>query len=149
MDELKNAAKVAFASTFSFYLKAQNFHWNVEGIHFKQFHDLFGGIYEEVYGSVDTFAEQIRSMGSYAPGSFQKFSMLSQVDDENDILPPSAMVQELIEDNEKMIKILKLTFQMSEKAGEYGFSDFVAGRIDAHRKHGWMLRATNKGNETV
>ncbi len=149
MDELKNAAKVAFASTFSFYLKAQNFHWNVEGIHFKQFHDLFGEIYEEVYGSIDAFAEEIRGMGSYAPGSFQKFSMLSQVDDENDILPPSAMVQELIEDNEKMIKILKLTFQMSEKAGEYGFNDFIAGRMDAHRKHGWMLRATSKGNETV
>ena len=45
MEELQKASKVAFASTFSFYLKAQNFHWNVEGINFKQFHDLFGTIY--------------------------------------------------------------------------------------------------------
>ncbi len=144
MEELQRASKVAFASTFSFYLKAHNFHWNVEGVHFTQLHDLFGKIYEEVYGSIDTFAEQIRSQGTYVPASYQRFSMLTQIDDETNILPPEQMVQELLEDNEKIIKILKLVFQESEKLGEYGFSDFVAGRIDAHRKHGWMLRATLK-----
>lgn len=142
MEELQKASKVAFASTFSFYLKAHNFHWNVEGIHFKELHDLFGAIYEEVYGSIDTFAEQIRSQGTYVPASYQRFSMLTQIDDEVEILPPESMLQELLEDNEKIIKILKLVFQESEKASEYGFSDFIAGRIDAHRKHGWMLKAS-------
>ena len=149
MEELQKASKVAFATTFSFYLKAHNFHWNVEGIHFKELHDLFGVIYEEVYGSIDTFAEQIRSMNTYVPASFQRFSMLTQIDDETSILPPEAMITELFEDNEKIIKILKLVFQESENNGEYGFSDFIAGRIDAHRKHGWMLRASAKGNEAV
>jgi DNA-binding ferritin-like protein len=46
MDDLYNATKIAFASTFSFYLKAQNFHWNVEGSDFLEYHDLFGKIYE-------------------------------------------------------------------------------------------------------
>jgi DNA-binding ferritin-like protein len=54
------------------------------------------------------------------------------------------MVQTLLEDNEKTIKILKLVFQQSEANQEFGFSDFIAGRIDAHRKHGWMLRASSK-----
>lgn len=144
MEELQKASKVAFASTFSFYLKAHNFHWNVEGIHFKELHDLFGAIYEEVYGSIDIFAEQIRSQGTYVPASFQRFSMLTQIDDETNILPPESMLQELLEDNEKIIKVLKLVFQESEKNSEYGFSDFIAGRIDAHRKHGWMLRASLK-----
>lgn len=149
MEELQKASKVAFASTFSFYLKAHNFHWNVEGSDFKQYHDLFGGIYEEVYASIDVFAEQIRSMGTYVPASFQRFSMLTQIDDETNILPKDQMILELLEDNEKIIKILKLVFQESEKNSEYGFSDFIAGRIDAHRKHGWMLRASSKGNEAV
>ena len=86
MEELHNAAKVAFTSTFSFYLKAHNFHWNVEGPDFLQYHDLFGKIYEEVYGSVDIFAEQICALGTYVPASFQRFSMLSQIDDETQIL---------------------------------------------------------------
>ena len=144
MDDLYRASKVAFASTFSFYLKAHNFHWNVEGIHFKELHDLFGGIYEEVYGSIDDFAEKIRSLGTYVPASFSRFTMLTQIEDEENMLPSEAMLQELLEDNGKMIKLLKLVFVESKKYNEYGFSDFIAGRIDAHRKHGWMLRATLK-----
>ncbi len=144
MDDLYRASKVAFASTFSFYLKAHNFHWNVEGIHFKELHDLFGGIYEEVYGSIDDFAEKIRSLGTYVPASFSRFSMLTQIEDEENMLPSEAMLQELLEDNGKMIKLLKLVFVESEKYNEYGYSDFIAGRIDAHRKHGWMLRASLK-----
>ena len=144
MDELQQAAKVAFATEYSFYLKAHNFHWNVEGSDFKQYHDLFGGIYEEVYGSIDAFAEQIRSLGTYVPASYTRFSMLTQIDDETQILPRQAMVEALIVDNEKIVKLLKLVFQQSEANQEFGFSDFIAGRIDAHRKHGWMLRASAK-----
>ena len=144
MDELQQAAKVAFATEYSFYLKAHNFHWNVEGSDFKQYHDLFGGIYEEVYGSIDAFAEQIRALGTYVPASYTRFSMLTQIDDETQILPRQAMVETLIVDNEKTVKILKLVFQQSEANQEFGFSDFIAGRIDAHRKHGWMLRASAK-----
>ena len=144
MDELQQAAKVAFATEFSFYLKAHNFHWNVEGSDFKQYHDLFGGIYEEVYGSIDAFAEQIRSLGTYVPASYTRFSMLTQIEDETQILPRQAMVEALIVDNEKTVKLLKLVFQQSEANQEFGFSDFIASRIDAHRKHGWMLRASAK-----
>jgi len=144
MDELQQAAKVAFATEFSFYLKAHNFHWNVEGSDFKQYHDLFGGIYEEVYGSIDAFAEQIRSLGTYVPASYTRFSMLTQIEDETQILPRQAMLESLIVDNEKIVKLLKLVFQQSEANQEFGFSDFIAGRIDAHRKHGWMLRASAK-----
>lgn len=145
MEDLQKAAKVGFASTFSFYLKAHNFHWNVEGSDFKQYHDLFGGIYEEVYGSIDDFAEKIRALGTYVPGSFTRFNMLSQIDDETQILSKEEMVTELLSDNEKLINILKLIFEISEKYKEVGFSDFIAGRIDAHRKHGWMLTASSKG----
>ena len=144
MEELKKAAKIAFATEFSFYLKAHNFHWNVEGINFQQLHTLFGTIYEEVYASIDDFAEKIRSLGSYMPGSYTRFSMLTVIDDETNILPAEAMVAELAEDNEKIVKVLKMVFDLSEQAGEHGFSDFIAGRMDAHRKHGWMLKSVLK-----
>jgi starvation-inducible DNA-binding protein len=70
--------------------------------------------------------------------------MLSQVEDEDRILPKDQMLKELYMDNEKMVVILKKLFDLSEQNGEHGFSDFVASRMDAHRKHGWMLRASMK-----
>lgn len=143
-EELIKAAKIGFASQYTFYLKAHYFHWNVEGIHFQELHSLFETIYAEVYGTVDEFAEKIRSLGGYAPGSNSRFSMLSQIDDETSVLPPEAMVQELLNDADNIVTILKKIYDMAESAGEHGFSNFLAERMDAFRKHAWMLRATTK-----
>ena len=145
MEQLHQIAKIAFASEFSFALKAQNFHWNVKGPMFLQFHQLFKLIYDDAYGSVDTFAENLRKLGTFAPGSLSRFNMLSKVEDETDILPANAMVKELLMDSEKMIIILKKTYDASEAEGKHGFSDFLAERMDAHEKHNWMLRSTLEG----
>lgn len=146
MDQLQQLAKISFASEFSFALKAQNFHWNCEGSDFFEYHALFEKIYDEVYSSIDDFAENIRKLKSYTPASLSRFSMLTQVKDETDILPLEGMVRELLIDNERMIVILKKTYDAAEVAGKHGFSNFLAERMDAHEKHGWMLRASSKGS---
>jgi len=142
MDRLQQALKIAFASEFSFYLKAHNYHWNVTGPMFPQLHDLFGKIYEEVYGSIDTFAEEIRALNTFVPASYTRFSMLSQIDEETAIPDAQSMLAELLSDSERMNKLLKLTFDMATADGQEGLADFLAGRMDAHKKHSWMLRST-------
>ena len=136
--------KTAFASEFSFYLKAHNFHWNVEGPLFTQLHGLFGNIYEEVYGSIDTFAEHLRALQVYAPASLQRFSLLTAVEDENKVPDWTSMLQELLADSEKMSEIFRITFDMAEAHGDHGLSNFLADRQDAHKKHSWMLRSSLK-----
>ena len=146
MEKYHLALKTAFASEYAFYLKAQNFHWNVEGPNFPQYHELFGKIYEEVGGIIDDFAENIRKVGTYVPASFSRFSMLSQVDDETEMLPAEQMLADLYSDSEKLVKIFKMVFDMCESMHDHGLSDFIAGRMDAHKKHSWMLRSTMKRN---
>lgn len=141
MNELHKALKIAFASEYSFYLKAQNYHWNVTGPFFVQLHDLFGKIYEEVGDSIDPFAENIRKANAFVPASFSRFSMLSQLQDQTEIIDDGDMVTELLQDSDKMVKILKIVFDKATELGEDGLADFLAGRMDAHRKHSWMLRA--------
>jgi len=138
------ALKTAFASEYAFAIKAQNFHWNCEGPLFYQLHLLFERIYEEVYGSIDTFAEQIRALQVYTPASLQKFSMLTAVDDENEVPPFEVMLRELLADSDKMAEIFRITFDMAEQHGDHGLSNFLADRQDAHKKHSWMLRASLK-----
>ena len=145
MDEKYHLAlKTAFASEYAFAIKAQNFHWNCEGPLFYQLHLLFERIYEEVYGSIDTFAEQIRALQVYTPASLQKFSMLTAVDDENEVPPFEVMLRELLADSDKMAEIFRITFDMAEQHGDHGLSNFLADRQDAHKKHSWMLRASLK-----
>lgn len=145
MEELKQSMKVAMASTFVFYMKAHYFHFNVEGIFFKQFHDLFGAIYEEVYGSIDQFGEEIRALGSYAPMSIGRYQELSIIEEPPGVVSAEEMVAELMQDNAKVIELLNQTFEFADSTNEQGLADFIAGRLDSHKKHAWMLRATSKG----
>jgi len=144
MDKFVNQLKIAFASQYAFAIKAQNFHWNVEGNDFYQKHKMFQKIYEETYGAVDDFAENIRKIKAYTPASLYRFSALSAVDDEVEILDPQAMVAELLRDAEKMQEIMKVLFTEAENLGHHGLSNFLADRQDAFAKHAWFLRSTLK-----
>ena len=142
--EIGKITKQAFADTFLFYLQAHYYHWNVEGRHFGQDHELLGKIYEEVFGSIDKFAEELRAMGTYAPGVFDRFKELSTIQESDEIPVAEKMFQNLIDSNEKVLKSLDTAFDVLEANHLHGFGDFIAGRIDAHSKHGWMLKSTLK-----
>lgn len=136
--------KAAFASEFSFFLKAAGFHWNVEGSDFKQYHQLFGDIYSEVYGSIDTFAEELRACRIYAPASFETFDEISAVECQDGVPSAMQMCQELLADSDLMSEIFRAAYTAADSMGDYGLSNFFADRQDAHRKHSWMLRSTLK-----
>lgn len=144
MDELIQAMKKSLADTFAFYLKAQGFHWNVEGPNFPQYHALFDTIYNEVYGSIDQFAEEIRSLDAYAPASFARFSELTSLEDEIQILNAQGMLTKLLADNDVVLSSLEQAYELAEVAHNHGLSNFLAERQDAHKKHAWQLKATLK-----
>lgn len=141
--------KIAFASEFNFYLRAHACHWNVQGPDFQQYHELFGTIYEEVYGSIDTFAENIRKLDAIVDvDNFNERSMVNLPDTEDNTANAATMVQMLLSDNDKMVKLFAMVYKMAEDGGEYGLANFLAERQDAHQKHGWMLRSSIKGTAT-
>jgi len=144
MDQLVQQMKVVLASSFAFYLKAHNFHWNIEGPNFPQYHSFLDGLYNEVWEAVDAIAEHIRALDAYAPGSLGRFSQLSVVDDQINIPNAKAMIVELESDNQKVIAELMKAYRLAESVDKVGLSNFLQDRIDIHSKHGWMLKATSK-----
>jgi starvation-inducible DNA-binding protein len=142
---LVDTLKVLFASSYAFAVKAQHFHWNVEGTDFPQYHKFFGDIYEEVFdNAIDQLAEYVRVLDSYTPGSLTRIKELSQIEDQLKIPRAELMMAELYEDNTKLLQMFKQAFHVAEQEDEQGIADFIASRIDAHGKHGWMLRSTLK-----
>lgn len=134
--------KVVLATTYAFQLKAHKFHWNVMGPDFAQYHDYLGELYEEVFGAVDALAEVIRTTGELSPGSFEEFIDLSEVvSEEDEVTSPAQMISILIDDNEAVCDVLKEAYEVAEAEGAYDISDVLAGRLGAHRKHGWMLNS--------
>ena len=142
--DLIKIAKQGFADTFLFYLQAHYYHWNVEGRHFEQDHKLFETIYEDVQEAIDTYAEELRAIDTYAPGVFERLAQLSTIKQEELIPTAEQMYANLIDSNEKVMKSLDAVFDILEKNHMHGFSNFIADRLDKHRKHQWMLKSTIK-----
>ena len=142
MDELSAALKIVLSNTFVMYQKAQIYHWNVEGPMFAQYHDFFADIYGELLPAIDIAAEQMRALDTYAP-----FSILDMVDsstikeDRAHTNKVSQMLNNLLGDNEEVIRSLDKALSLAEKQNKQGLMDFFAARLDAHSKHHWMIKA--------
>lgn len=139
---LADNLKTLLATEYAFVIKAQFFHWNVEGPDFAQLHEFFGDLYNEVYdNSIDKTAEYIRTLEDYTPGSFERFSELSTISGQTKVPRARLMIEELLANNGQMIDLLNQCFDAAEAEDQQGIANFIAERIDAHGKHGWMLRS--------
>ena len=139
---LADALKTLLATEYAFVVKAQLFHWNVEGPDFAQLHEFFGDLYNEVYdNSIDKTAEYIRTLDDYTPGSFERFMELSEISGQTKIPRARLMFEELLADNNTLIDLLNQIFVSAEQENKQGIANFVAERLDAQAKHGWMLRS--------
>lgn len=138
---LRDDLKTLLATAYAFVVKAQFFHWNVEGPDFSQYHKFFGKLYEEVYSSIDPTAEYIRILDEYTPGSFERFSELSLIQGQTKVPRARLMFTELLADNQTMIDLLNQCFESAAAENQEGIANFIAERIDAHGKHGWMLKS--------
>lgn len=140
-EELIEQMKRVLATAFSLYLKAHNYHWNVTGPNFSEYHSWFGDFYTAVWQSVDLYAEKIRILGSYAPGSLSRFLELTDIADELNIPEARVMFERLGEDNDELIALLYETVDMAEDANDRGLINFLEGQIDVHEKYRWMLKS--------
>ena len=133
--------KEVLADTFAMYLKTHNFHWNVTGPDFPQYHSFLDNLYNELWEATDAIAEHIRAADGFAPGSFTRFQELTSIQDELNIPTASVMMAKLLADNAIVMNTLRKAYDEAEAAGMIGLSNFLQDRTDIHAKHGWMLRS--------
>ena len=141
MEQLIEQMKVILGTNFGLYFKAHTFHWNVEGPDFAQYHGFLGDFYEAVFDQTDLIAEHIRALGSYAPTTLARMMELSKVQDIVAIPSPLIMMSELAQDNDKYIMELRAGIAIADAADEPAVGNFLQDILDAHQKHGWMLKS--------
>ena len=138
---LSDDLKTLLASNFAYYLKAQMFHWNVEGPDFGQLHKFFAKIYKDAYSAVDPVAEYIRTLEDYVPGSLERFNQLSQIPGQTKIPRARLMLEELLADTETMKSIVMQVFQAAQAEGREDIANFMAERQNSHGKYAWQLKS--------
>jgi len=141
---LTDNLKVLLGSTFVLYTKTHGFHWNIEGSNFPQYHKFLNKMYDEIYESIDTIAEYIRTLGSYSPGSLGRMLELSIIEEQYKIPRAELMLEELLIDCEKMIKLVTELFDVATQEKAQGIANYLAELQDLYSKKAWMIRATLK-----
>jgi starvation-inducible DNA-binding protein len=145
MNELTTAIKVLLANATVMYYKVHQFHWNIEGIEFTQYHEFFGDLYAEVYGSIDPTAEWLRKLDEYAPVSMDELFKYKTLKEESQRVEKlEDIFVSLIAANQEVLDSLNKVFTIANANKQQGVCNFIADRIDTHQKHAWFLKASAK-----
>ncbi|MDG5766828.1 DNA starvation/stationary phase protection protein [Balneolales bacterium ANBcel1] len=129
------------ADTYMLYLKTHNYHWNVTGMNFQPLHEMFEEQYTELATAIDDIAEQIRTLGHFAPGSFKEYSKLTSITEEEGVPDERTMVKRLQEANETVIRTARKALPACEDGEDEASLDIVTERLRNHSKVAWMLRS--------
>ena len=141
---LSDNLKTLLASTQSFAIKTQNFHWNVEGSNFPQYHAFFDTLYGDVSATIDPVAEYIRILGHYTPGSLTRYAELSIIQDQTKIPRAELMFVESLQDCETMSQLVVAMFDEATNERQQGIANYMAELQDLYGKKAWFIRSTLK-----
>jgi starvation-inducible DNA-binding protein len=145
MTQLEASLKELQSMAMKIYAQSHGYHWNIEGRTFKQDHAFLLEIYEDVFDSIDAYAENLRKIGAKAPFGLVQLQQNSalRVDDSLD-LTAEQMFAELVKTNAQIIDKLKDAFDIATTARENGIANFLADRQDKHAFWQWQLTSTLK-----
>ena len=141
---LSDSLKTLLASTQSFAIKSQNFHWNIEGSDFPQYHEFFDTLYGDVDGTIDRIAEYIRILGAYTPGSLTRYAELSVIQDQTKVPRAQLMFVESLKDCETMIQLVTQIFDEAANENQHGIENYMAELQDLYAKKAWFIRSILK-----
>lgn len=129
------------ANSYTLYLKTHNYHWNVTGPMFNTLHQMFETQYTEEALAVDEIAERIRALGEFAPGSYQAYAALTDIEEEDAVPSAEEMVRQLVLGQEAVVRSAREVIEIAEQASDEPTADLLTQRMQVHEKNAWMLRS--------
>lgn len=141
---MEQLLKELLSDTVALRFKAQGYHWNVEGINFNQFHDLFSDIYQQYESAIDPLAEWLRKLGYLAPSDLLSFYNDTSVSESISTTDALSMVADLQNSNYLIIGKLQDAVDYATELKQHAVANFFAELLDAHQKINWQLTATTK-----
>lgn len=143
-EQLKTSVDIlstVLADEFTLYTKTRKFHWNVAGESFMELHELFENQYKEIEEIIDEVAERIGKLGSATVGTMNQFLEITRLKEwPNEYPTRMKMIEELLEDNETIIKSVRDDVDKCDESGDAGTTDFLTAIMKQHETIAWTLR---------
>jgi starvation-inducible DNA-binding protein len=133
------------ADVFVLYVKTKNFHWHMEGSHFRDYHLLLDEQSEQVFAMTDDIAERARKIGAktlHSIGEIARHQSLKDNDQEK--VGPKEMLLELCNDNLALTRSLRSTHELCDQAGDVATASLIENWIDETERRTWFLAEAAK-----
>jgi starvation-inducible DNA-binding protein len=130
------------ADHLALYFKTKNFHWHVHGPRFRDLHLLFDEQAIEIQGQIDAIGERVRKNGASTLTSIGSVARATQIADQDATdLSAEAMIQELHDDNVKVVERLKSLKEPADKAGDNATDGLLDDWTDMAEERVWFLKS--------
>jgi len=129
------------SNEYLLFTKTLNFHWNYQGTNFIGIHELLESQYEQLKELTDDVAERLRVLGGIAPVDLSDYKKEAALSEGDETEKADAMLRNLTESHESVIKIIRDAISAIEKTNDYATADFLTALLFKHEKMTWFLRS--------
>lgn len=140
--EVAKSLQLLLADLHMAYSHLHNFHWNVEGPHFFEYHEKLQELYEDIAEKIDDVAERLLQIGHRPVVNLAEYTEKSRLG----ALPSKAwQVAEVIElvlaDTNHIIRALGDIMKDAQACGDEGTFDFAVELLREQEKQRWFWSA--------
>lgn len=130
------------ANEYVLYTKTRTAHCNIDGKNHFELHVFLENQYNTIDVMIDDIAEQIRSLGHFALGSFKDFLSIAQTSDDNYNFSNSNEIFETLRtDHETIIGIIQREIlSISDQLTENKTATLIIGLLEQHKYMARKLR---------
>jgi starvation-inducible DNA-binding protein len=138
--DITGALNALLADVFALYLKTKNFHWHVNGPHFRDYHLLFDEHGDQIFEITDDIAERVRKIGGTTLRSIGNIARLQRIpDNDADYVDPLDMLAELRSDNQALITSLREAHDLCAEENDVATTSLIETWIDQAERRVWFL----------
>ena len=138
--DLSSVLNALLADVFALYLKTKNFHWHMNGAHFRDYHLLLDEQATQIFAISDAIAERVRKVGGTTIRSIGHIAKLQRlVDNDQEFVPARDMLLELHGDNRTLVESLRSAHEVASKANDYATTSLIEVWIDEAERRAWFL----------
>lgn len=123
-------------------MQTLNYHWNLVGPEFHDYHLLFDKQYRQLFDHMDEIAERVRAVQGTALGSFKHILEHSTLKEDQTVPKPKEMIAKLLKQYESHISNIRSSItEIDKKSSDFATSNFLQDLLGTHEKTAWMLRS--------
>jgi starvation-inducible DNA-binding protein len=138
--EITGALNALLADVFSLYLKTKNFHWHMNGPHFRDYHLLLDEHGDQLFAMTDDIAERVRKIGGTTLRSIGHIARLQRIaDNDADFVTAQDMLSELREDEKALTLSMRAVHNLCDEAGDVATASLLETWIDQSQRRIWFL----------